>query len=353
MGQNPARQVALKSELPKEVICTTVNKVCASGLKAATLGAQSIKSGDANVVLVGGMESMSNVPYYLADARKGALGYGDKSLIDGVRKDGLTDAYDNVAMGEFAELCAKENELTREDSDVYAISSYKKAQNSIKNGTFEEEIIPVEVKNPKRGQPNLVIKNDEDPLKFIEEKIRTVKPAFPNAGTTVTAPNASSLNDGAAALLLVSGSWLTNQISSGFTPIQPVYELLNYADAECQPTHFTVAPATAIPKALTKANLTINDVDYFEINEAFSAVALANVKLLNIPQDKVNVHGGAVALGHPLGASGARILVTLLGVLNKKDAKVGVAGICNGGGGATAVVVKRVLGLGQQQQSKI
>ncbi|KAI9299035.1 acetyl-CoA acetyltransferase IB [Neoconidiobolus thromboides FSU 785] len=341
LGQNPARQVAIKSGLPTSTVATTINKVCASGLKAAIIGAQNIKLGEADLIVVGGMESMSNVPFYLSNVRKDGVKYGDQKLIDGLPKDGLTDAYDQVPMGEFAELCAKENNLTRSDSDDYAVLSYTRAQAAHKDGNFKNEIIPLTIKAVKKGQNDTVIEVDEDSQRFDQNKLRQMRPAFPNAGDTVTAPNASSLSDGAAALVLASGKWIEKAKNEGWKPAGAIYQILGWGDAECEPNRFTTAPSLAIPKALKHANTSIDQVDFFEINEAFSVVALANVNKLNLNKDKVNVFGGAVALGHPLGCSGARILVTLANVLEQKNGNIGVAGICNGGGGASAIVIKK------------
>ncbi|KAK6533043.1 erg10, acetyl-CoA C-acetyltransferase [Arthrobotrys megalospora] len=334
LGQNPARQCALGAGLSNTVVATTVNKVCASGMKAIILGAQTILTGNADIVVAGGTESMSNVPYYSQNLRTGAR-FGNQTLIDGILKDGLTDAYDDVHMGLAAEECAEDHGIDRVAQDEYAIKSYQKAQEAQKLGLFDKEIAPIEVPGP-RGKPAVRVSTDDEAKNLIVEKLRSMRPAFKPNGGTVTAPNASPLSDGAAAVVLVSEAKLQE------LKLQPVAKILGWGDAAHQPSKFTTAPALAIPKALKHAGKTTGDVEYFEINEAFSVVALANLKLLDIDAEKVNVHGGAVALGHPLGASGARIVATLLGVLEAKDAKLGCAGICNGGGGATAIVIERV-----------
>ncbi|KAJ9076439.1 erg10, acetyl-CoA C-acetyltransferase [Entomophthora muscae] len=340
LGQNPARQVALGAGLSETTPCTTVNKVCASGLKATAFGAQAIRLGTADIVVVGGTESMSNVPFYMPNVRRSGLKYGNASLIDGIPADGLNDAYKQCPMGDYAELCASEHEITREASDEFAIRSYRRARASTKDGVFDDEIVPVEVPSAVRGQPNVIVKQDEDSQRFDEEKLKSVRPAFPKAGNTVTGPNASTLSDGAAALVLVSGAWLKSAMSKGHV-FPYVYQVKGWGDAATAPSHFTIAPSLAIPKALQHAKVSQEEVDLYEINEAFSTVALANQKCLNLDPEKVNVLGGAVAMGHPLGCSGARILVTLITALNKHDKKVGVASICNGGGGASALVIQK------------
>ncbi|KAI9044634.1 acetyl-CoA C-acetyltransferase [Aspergillus affinis] len=332
VGQNPARQCALGAGLEDSTVCTTVNKVCASGLKAVILGAQTIMTGNADVVVAGGAESMSNAPHYLPNLRSGAK-YGHQSLVDGIMKDGLTDAGKQELMGLQAEECAQDHSFTREDQDNYAIRTYEKAQAAQKAGLFNDEIAPVDLPGF-RGKPGVTVAQDEEPKNLNPDKLRGIKPAFIPGSGTVTAPNSSPLNDGAAAVVLVSEAKLKE------LNLKPVAKILGWGEAAHQPSKFTTAPALAIPKALKHAGISQDAVDAFEINEAFSVVALANMKLLNIPEEKVNVHGGAVAIGHPIGASGARILTTLLGVLKAKNGKVGCVGICNGGGGASAMVVE-------------
>ncbi|KAL1982302.1 hypothetical protein VTN96DRAFT_1460 [Rasamsonia emersonii] len=333
LGQNPARQAAIGAGLPESTICTTVNKVCASGLKAVILGAQTILTGGADVVVAGGTESMSNTPHYIPNLRTGAK-YGHQTLVDGVMKDGLTDAYGKQElMGLQAEECAQDHGFNREQQDDYAIRTYQRAQAAQKAGLFDEEIAPIELPGI-RGKPGVTVSQDEEPKNLNPEKLRTIKPAFIPGTGTVTAPNSSPLNDGAAAVVLVSEAKLKE------LNLKPIAKILSWADAAQAPNKFTTSPSLAIPKALKKAGLSLDDIDAFEINEAFSVVALANIKLLGLSEDKVNIHGGAVAIGHPLGASGARILTTLLGVLKAKKGKLGCAGICNGGGGASALVVE-------------
>ncbi|EHQ29048.1 acetyl-CoA acetyltransferase [Mucilaginibacter paludis DSM 18603] len=329
LGQAPATQAAIFAGLPF-MPATTVNKVCASGTKAIMLAAQSIALGQNDIVLAGGMESMSNVPYYLDKARNGyRLGHGQ--ITDGLVKDGLWDVYNDYHMGSAAELCAAECQVSRQDQDAYAIQSYQRAQAAQKAGKFTNEICPVEVKD-KKGNITLVTA-DEEPNAVNFDKISGLKPVFKKDGT-VTAANASSLNDGAAALVLMS------KAKAEELGIKPIAKIIAFADAQQAPEWFTTAPSKAIPLALHRAGLTVKDIDYFEINEAFSVVSLANNRLLELDADRVNVNGGAVALGHPLGASGARIVVTLLNVLQQNGGKLGVAGICNGGGGASAIVVE-------------
>lgn len=331
VGQAPARQAALFAGLPPEVTCTTINKVCASGAKAITLAAQSIMLGITNVVVAGGMESMSNVPYYLDKARFGyKLGHG--SLIDGLIKDGLWDVYNDFHMGNAAELTAKEMGITREKQDEYTITSYKRAAESTHQGAFKNEIIPVELQG-KGG--TITVTDDEEVQKVNFEKIPQLKPVFQKEGT-VTAANASSLNDGASALILASGEKV-KQLG-----LKPMAKIIGFADAEQAPEWFTTCPAIAIPKALNMAGISKKDVDFFEINEAFAVVAIANNEKLELSPDQVNVRGGAVALGHPIGCSGARIVTSLVHILEQKNGHTGVAGICNGGGGATAIVVQKV-----------
>ncbi|XP_057859469.2 acetyl-CoA acetyltransferase 2 isoform X1 [Cryptomeria japonica] len=331
LGQAPARQAALGAGIPNSVICTTINKVCASGMKATMFAAQSIQLGNNDIVVSGGMESMSNAPYYLPDARKGyRLGHG--SLVDGMLKDGLWDVYNDFGMGVCAELCADNHTLSREDQDNYSIQSFERGISAQNGGAFEWEIVPVEVSGG-RGKPSTIVDKDEGLGKFDPAKLRKLRPVFKDAGS-VTAGNASTISDGAAALVLVSGE---KALELG---LQVIAKIVGYADAAQAPELFTTAPALAIPKAISKAGLEASVIDFYEINEAFSVVALANQKILNLKPETVNVHGGAVSLGHPLGCSGARILVTLLGVLKQRKGKYGVAGVCNGGGGASAVVIE-------------
>ena len=331
LGQAPATQAAKFAGLP-DVPSTTINKVCASGTKAIMLAAQSIALGQNEIVVAGGMESMSNVPYYLDKARNGyRLGHGQ--ITDGLVKDGLWDIYNDYHMGSAAELCATECGFSREEQDAFAISSYKKSQAAQTEGKFSAEIIAVEVKD-RKGDVTLIDK-DEEPFAVKFDKIPGLKPVFKKDGT-VTAANASTLNDGAAALILMSAD------KAKELGLKPMAKILAYADAQQAPEWFTTAPSKAIPLALQKAGKSIADVDYFEINEAFSVVSLANNKELGLNDEKVNINGGAVSLGHPLGASGARIVVTLLSVLNQNKGKIGVAGICNGGGGASALVIEKL-----------
>jgi acetyl-CoA C-acetyltransferase len=332
IGQAPARQAAIFAGLPNSVVATTVNKVCASGLKAVMYAAQNIALQDAQVVVAGGMESMSNTPYYNPTQRWGNK-YGNVTLVDGLAKDGLTDVYNNYAMGNAAELCATEMKFSREEQDAFAVQSYQRSQNAVAQGKFVNEITPITVTN-KKGETTLLDK-DEEPFNVKFDKIPTLKPAFTPTGT-VTAANASTMNDGAAALILMSKEKMEA------LGLKPLAKIISYADAEHAPEWFTTAPTTAVEKALHKANLTTTDVDFYELNEAFSVVGLANCKNLNLDAAKVNVNGGAVSLGHPLGCSGARILVTLINVLKQNNGKYGVAAICNGGGGASAVVIENV-----------
>ncbi|KAI9695646.1 MAG: erg10, acetyl-CoA C-acetyltransferase [Bogoriella megaspora] len=344
LGQNPARQAALNAGLPQSTVCTTVNKVCASSVKALIFASQAIQLGTADLVIAGGAESMSQVPHYLPNMRTGAK-FGDQSLVDGLLKDGLTDAYGKKEhMGLQAEECAQDHSFDRKASDEYCIRSYKKAIRAQEEGWFREEIVPVEISGA-RGKPGITVDKDEEPKNFNETRTSTLRPAFlpaADSSATVTAANASPLSDGAAALVLCSASYL-----SSYPSLSPLAKILGYGDAAQTPSKFTTSPSLAIPKALKHASVDASRVDAYEINEAFSVVALANMKLLGIGEEKVNVHGGAVALGHPLGASGARIVTTLLGVLKETKGRVGVAGICNGGGGASAVVVERVDGEGR------
>ncbi|KAL0560186.1 hypothetical protein IC582_000583 [Cucumis melo] len=334
LGQAPARQAALGAGIPNSVICTTVNKVCASGMKATMLAAQSIQLGLNDVVVSGGMESMSNVPKYLAEARKGSR-LGHDSLVDGMLKDGLWDVYSNSGMGTCAELCAEKYQITREAQDDYAVQSFERGIAAKDSNAFEWEIVPVEVSGG-RGKPSTIVNSDEGLGKFDPAKLRKLRPSFKDNGGTVTAGNASSISDGAAAIVLVSGK---KALELG---LEVIGKIKGYADAAHEPEFFTTAPALAVPKAISHAGLEASQIDFYEINEAFAVVALANQKLLGISPDKVNVHGGAVSLGHPLGCSGARILVTLLGVLKQKGGKYGVGGVCNGGGGASALVLELV-----------
>lgn len=330
LGQAPARQAAKFAGLPDDVCCTTVNKVCASGMKAVMQGAQAILLGDAEVVVAGGMESMSNVPFYNPSQRWGNK-YGNTSLVDGLAKDGLWDVYNDYAMGNAAELCASECKITREMQDEFAIESYKRSQAAIEAGKFKEEIVPVSI--PQRKGDPIIMAQDEEPYNVKFDKIAGLKSAFIKDGS-VTAANSSTMNDGAAALVLMSRE-KANELG-----LQPLAIIKGYADAEQAPEWFTTAPAQAVPKAIQKAGLTAEDIAYYELNEAFSVVGVANTQLLKIKPEQVNVNGGAVSLGHPLGCSGARILVTLLNVLKQNNAKYGAAGICNGGGGASAVVLE-------------
>lgn len=331
LGQAPATQVALKAGIPPTVPATLVNKVCASGLKAVMMGAQTIALGQADLIAAGGMESMSQTPYYLPKHRAGSR-YGHFQVVDGILRDGLEDAYCGLTMGTLTETCATTYNLTRQMQDEYAILSYKRAQEAQAKGLFAEEIVPVPV-SQKGG--TLLVSEDEEPKKANFEKIPTLKPAFKPDGT-ITAANASKINDGAAAVILASEEAVKKY------NLRPIARILSWADAAREPEWFTIAPTDAIQKALGRAGLTIHRIDAFEINEAFSAVALANQKLLGIPTEKLNILGGAVALGHPLGASGARILVTLLTALKHTESRYGAIGICNGGGGASALIVERL-----------
>ncbi|MEC4114532.1 acetyl-CoA C-acyltransferase [Myroides pelagicus] len=328
-GQAPARQAALGAGLSNEVPCTTVNKVCASGMKAIMFAAQAVIAGDAEVVVAGGMENMSMIPHYV-HMRNGNK-FGPATLVDGLQKDGLIDAYDNNAMGVSADLCASTHNITREEQDTFAIGSYEKSAKAWEAGKFNNEIVPVEVPQ-RRGEP-IIVNTDEEFTNVKLDKVTSLRPAFTKEGT-VTAANASTINDGAAAVVIMSED---KAKELGLTPLAYIK---SYADAAQEPEWFTTAPAKALPIALKKANLTVADVDFFEFNEAFSVVGIANTKLLEINADKVNVNGGAVSLGHPLGCSGARIVVTLLNVLKQNNAKVGAAAICNGGGGASAIVIE-------------
>ena len=330
VGQAPARQAAIFAGLSNEVACTTVNKVCASGMKAIMFGAQAIMAGDAEIVVAGGMENMSLIPHYVH--MRNGVKFGSVSMQDGMQKDGLVDAYDNNAMGVSADLCASEYKITREEQDAFAIQSYERSAKAWEAGKFDSEIVPVAVPQ-RKGDPIMVTK-DEEFTNVRLDKIPTLNAVFTKDGT-VTAANASTINDGAAAVILMSEE---KAIAMG---LKPLAYIKSYADAAQEPKWFTTTPAKAIPKALTKAGLSILDVDYFEFNEAFSVVGLANAKILGLDNNKINVNGGAVSLGHPLGCSGARIVVTLINVLQQNNAKIGAAAICNGGGGASAIVIEK------------
>lgn len=329
VGQAPARQACKLSGLPDSVICTTVNKVCASGMKSIALGAAAIALGDADVVVAGGMESMSNVPFY-ANIRWGNK-YGNMPLVDGISKDGLTDVYDGLAMGNAADMCGKECGISREDQDAFAIESYKRSQAAWNEGKFADEIVPVEI--PQKKGDAIVVNKDEEPFNVKFDKIAGLKPAFSKEGT-VTAANASTMNDGAAAVILMSKE------KADELGIKPLAIILSYADAEQEPKWFTTTPSLAVPKAVAKAGLTLSDISFVELNEAFAVVGIENSKRMKLDASKVNIHGGAVSIGHPLGASGARIVVTLLNILKQNNGKYGAAGICNGGGGAGAMVIE-------------
>ena len=329
-GQAPARQAALYAGLSESVACTTINKVCASGMKAVMQGAQAIIAGDAEIVVAGGMENMSLIPHYV-HLRNGVK-FGPTSLVDGMQKDGLTDAYDNNAMGVSADLCATEYKITREAQDNFAIQSYERSAAAWEAGKFDAEIVPVEV--PQRRGDAIIVSKDEEFTNVKLDKIPSLAAVFTKEGT-VTAANASTINDGAAAMVLMSEE---KAQSLGLTPLAYIK---SYADAAQEPKWFTTAPAKALPKALDKAGLTVADVDFFEFNEAFAVVGLANAQILGLDNDKINVNGGAVSLGHPLGCSGARIIVTLINVLQQNNAKIGAAAICNGGGGASAIVIEK------------
>ncbi|WP_395054348.1 acetyl-CoA C-acyltransferase [Flavobacterium sp.] len=329
VGQAPARQAAIYAGLSNEVACTTVNKVCASGMKSIMLGTQAILAGDAEIVVAGGMENMSMIPHYVQ--MRNGVKFGPTTLIDGMQKDGLVDAYDNNAMGVCADLCATEYKISREEQDAYAIQSYERSTNASNAGKFTNEIIPVAV--PQRNGDPIMVSVDEEFTNVKLDKIPTLNPVFTKDGT-VTAANASTINDGAAALILMTEE---KAISLG---LKPLAFIKGYADAAQEPKWFTTSPAKALPKALKKAGISISDVDFFEFNEAFAVVGLANAKILGLDNDKINVNGGAVSLGHPLGCSGARIVVTLINVLQQNNAKIGAAAICNGGGGASAIVIE-------------
>ena len=331
LGQAPARQAAIFAGIPDTVPCTTVNKVCSSGMKSIMLAAQTIALGDAEIVVAGGMENMSMIPHY-QHARTGSK-FGPIKMEDGMQKDGLVDAYEQVAMGVCADECAVEYEFSREDQDAFAIESYNRSSKAWSEGKFADEVVPVEIPQ-RRGEP-IIFSEDEEYKNVKMDKIPALRPAFTKEGT-VTAANASTINDGGAALVLMSAE---KAAELGLTPLA---KIKGYADAAHEPKWFTTAPAKALPKALAKAGVAIEDVDYFELNEAFSVVGLANMKILGLSADKVNVNGGAVSLGHPLGVSGARIIIALTSILKQNNAKIGAAGICNGGGGASAMVIERV-----------
>lgn len=331
VGQAPARQAALGAGLGHKVPCTTVNKVCASGMKAIMLGAQSIIAGDNQVVVVGGMENMSQTPHYLS-GRNGTK-FGNITMLDGITNDGLLDVYSNVPMGNCAEICAKEHNITREDQDAFAIESYRRASAAWEAGKFNDEIVGVPV--PQRKGDPIIIDKDEEYTNVFIDKIPSLKPAFDKEGT-ITAANASTLNDGASALVLAS-----EEIVDKYG-LKPIAKIVSYADAAQAPEWFTTAPSLAIPKALEKAGLTTSDVDFWELNQAFSVVGIANTRILGLDPNKVDVNGGAVALGHPLGNSGSRVIVTLIHVLKQNNGKLGGAGICNGGGGASAMIIENM-----------
>ena len=331
-GQAPARQAAIFAGLDNDVPCTSVNKVCASGMKAVSMAAQAIKAGDVNIVVAGGMENMSSVPHYLPGGRTGQK-LGDMKLVDGMVKDGLTDVYNKVHMGSCAEICASEMNFSREEQDAFALGSYKRSAAAWSAGKFNEEVVPVEVPQ-RRGEP-VVVAEDEEFKNIKAEKVPALRPVFKKDGT-VTAANASTLNDGAAAMVVMSKD------KAEELGLKPIAKIVSYADAAQESEWFTTAPAKAVPIALDKAGLTVSDIDYFELNEAFSVVGLANIKLMELDPDKTNVNGGAVSLGHPLGCSGVRILVTLISVLKQNKARLGAAGICNGGGGASAMILENI-----------
>lgn len=332
LGQAPARQAAIFAGLPENVCCTTINKVCASGMKAIMNAVQSILLGDANVIVAGGMENMSSAPFYAPSVRWGNK-YGNTTMIDGMAKDGLTDVYKDYAMGNAAELCARECKISREQQDEFAIESYKRSQAATNEGKFADEIVGVEI--PQRIGGTVMLIKDEEPFNVKFDKIPSLKSPFEKGGS-VTAANASTINDGAAAIVLMSKE------KADALGVKPIAKILSYADAEQAPEWFTTTPSLAVPKAIKKAGLTIEEIDYFELNEAFSVVGIVNTQNMKLDAAKVNVHGGAVSLGHPLGCSGARIIVTLINVLKQNNGKIGAAGICNGGGGASAMVIELV-----------
>jgi len=331
LGQAPAKQAAIFAGIPNSVPCTTVNKVCASGMKSVMMAAQSITCGDADIIVAGGMENMSRIPHYI-DGRNGVK-FGNIKVEDGLLVDGLTDVYNQKHMGTCADATATKYNFSREDQDAFAMQSYTRSADAWKNNKFDNEIVPVEI--PQRRGDAIIFKEDEEYKNVRFDKVPKLRPAFNKEGT-VTAANASTLNDGAAALVLMSVDKATE------LGLKPLAKIIGYADASHEPEWFTTAPAKAIPKALSKAGISLDDVDYFELNEAFSVVGLANNKILDLDNDKVNINGGAVSLGHPLGMSGARIIIALTSILAQKNAKIGAAGICNGGGGASAIVIEKV-----------
>lgn len=331
VGQAPAKQAALQAGLPANIPCTTINKVCASGTKAIMLAAQAIQLGQADVIVAGGMESMSNAPYYVPKARFGYR-YGNAELVDALAKDGLLDAYDQCAMGVFADATAQKYTISRQEQDAYAVQSYRRAEAATQSGQFNDEIVPVDVTSRKGS---VTVSEDEEYKNVFYDKIPSLKPAFTPDGT-VTAANASTINDGASALVMMSRR---KADELGLTPLA---RIVAYADAEQEPQWFTTAPTKAVPKALERAGLTAADIDFYEINEAFAVVPLAFSQVLEVPQEKMNVFGGAVSIGHPLGASGARIVTTLINVLHQKNGHFGAVGICNGGGGASAIILEKL-----------
>lgn len=331
VGQAPAKQAALQAGLPAHIPCTTINKVCASGTKAIMLAAQAIQLGQADVVVAGGMESMSNIPYYVPKARFGYK-YGNAELVDGLARDGLVDVYDQCSMGVFADRTAQKYAISRETQDAYSVQSYRRAEESTQNGRFSAEIVPVDIAGRKGS---VTVSEDEEYKNVIYDKIPTLKPAFGASGT-VTAASSSPISDGASALVVMS------RRKADELGLKPLARILAYADAEQEPQWFTTAPTKAVPLALERAGLTTDDIDFFEINEAFAVVPLAFSAVLNVPLEKLNVFGGAVSIGHPLGASGARIVTTLTNVLHQKDGRYGAVGICNGGGGASAIVLEKL-----------
>ncbi|PSR07043.1 MAG: acetyl-CoA C-acyltransferase [Bacteroidetes bacterium] len=332
IGQAPARQAAIYAGISENVPCTTINKVCSSGMKAIMMASQSIKAGDADIIVAGGMENMSAVPHYLQNGRNGTK-LGNMPLVDGLVHDGLTDVYNEQHMGVCAELCASEHEISREEQDAFALESYRRSAAAWEAGKYRNEVVPVHV--PQRRGDDLIIDTDEDFSKVRHDKVPSLRPVFKKDGT-ITAANASNINDGACALVIMSAE------KAAEMKLSPLAKITGYADAAHEPEWFTTAPAKALPKALKKAGINLNKVDYFELNEAFSVVGLANMKILGLDSSKVNVNGGAVSLGHPLGASGARIVSTLLSVLDQNNGKVGAAAICNGGGGASAIVIEKI-----------
>jgi len=332
IGQAPARQAAIYAGISENVPCTTINKVCSSGMKAIMMASQSIKAGDADIIVAGGMENMSAVPHYLQNGRNGTK-LGNMPLVDGLVHDGLTDVYNEQHMGVCAELCASEHEISREEQDAFALESYRRSAAAWEAGKYRNEVVPVHV--PQRRGDDLIIDTDEDFSKVRHDKVPSLRPVFKKDGT-ITAANASNINDGACALVIMSAE------KAAEMKLSPLAKITGYADAAHEPEWFTTAPAKALPKALKKAGINLNQVDYFELNEAFSVVGLANMKILGLDSSKVNVNGGAVSLGHPLGASGARIVSTLLSVLDQNNGKVGAAAICNGGGGASAIVIEKI-----------